>query len=164
MKLAALFQPRPSFLAVLLVSVGALGAALIGQTYFGLKPCELCIYQRVPYALLIVGSLISLIMYPKAEKLFLILFTVLFFASAAVAVFHVGVEQHWWSLESGCKVGELKGKTEAEILAEILATPQVQCDKAGWVFLGLSITVWNTALSLVMAGYLMLVRLNKKNA
>jgi disulfide bond formation protein DsbB len=160
----SLFQPRTAFLLSLLVSLLALGSAYAAQFLFHLKPCELCLWQRVPYALLIFWSSIALFAtprFPKFTSIFLGILTVFFLASAGTAFFHYGVEQHWWTLEKGCMVGELKGKTEAEILAEILATPLAKCDETTWSFLGFSITLWNTALSLVMAIYLSVVAFRK---
>jgi disulfide bond formation protein DsbB len=159
-----LFQPRTVFLATLLVSLGALGAAYAAQFLFHLKPCELCLWQRVPYALLIFWSSAALFVtprFPKSTPVFLGILTVFFLASAGTAFFHYGIEQHWWTLEQSCQVGELKGKTEAEILAEILATPLAKCDEVTWSLLGFSITLWNTALSLVMAVYLSLAAVRK---
>jgi disulfide bond formation protein DsbB len=159
-----LFQPRIAFLLTLLVSIGALGAAYVAQFVFHLKPCELCLWQRAPYALLILWSSAALFVtlhFPKSTLIFLAILTVFFLASAGTAFFHLGVEQHWWSLEQGCRVPELSGKTEAELLAEILATPMAKCDEVTWSFLGLSITLWNTALSAVMAVYLSLVVMRK---
>src|SRR5262249_28466036 len=148
-----------SFLLTLLVSVGALGAAYVAQFVFDLKPCELCLWQRWPYMALIVTSLVAVIwgsglgtrvsgnVSPEVRGprpvIFLALFILFFLTSAGLAFFHVGIEQHWWVLEKGCPVGELKGKTEAEILAELLATPLAECDKVAWKLLGFSITVWN---------------------
>ena len=42
--------PRAVPIAILAASVGALGFAYISETVFGLEPCVLCLYQRVPYA------------------------------------------------------------------------------------------------------------------
>ncbi|HVY12961.1 MAG TPA: disulfide bond formation protein B [Alphaproteobacteria bacterium] len=159
-----LFQPRTAFLLTLLAALGALGAALAAQFVFGLKPCIMCLWQRLPYALLIVGAVIALLKPNAAPRLFLIAFLLLFMASAFLAFFHFGIEQHWWSLENGCKVEALKAKTEAEILAEILSTPQAECDKVAWSLFGASITVWNMLFSGAMALYLGVVLLRNKNA
>lgn len=163
MNLAPLFQARTAFIVTLLVSVGALGAALIGQLAFGLKPCEMCLYQRIPYAALIILSIIALAMKkPKADAAFLGLFLIGFLVSAALAFFHFGIEQHWWTLDRGCSVPGLKATTPEAMLAEILSTPQADCAEVGWRILGLSITVWNTALSVVMAAYTLFVMLRKR--
>ena len=42
--------PRLIPLAILAASAGALAVAYIAEFVFGLEPCILCLYQRVPYA------------------------------------------------------------------------------------------------------------------
>ena len=37
--------------AVFLFSICALGIALLGEHVFGIRPCILCLYQRVPYVI-----------------------------------------------------------------------------------------------------------------
>lgn len=160
--IARLFEPVPATLIALLVSVGALGAALIAQFGFDLKPCILCLWQRAPYALIILetlGMLVVLKKMPNATKmapLFLAGLAFLFLVSAGLAFFHVGVEQHWWALEGGCPVGGIEEKSAEQMLAELLTTPVTPCDQITWKLLGLSITIWNVALSLGMAGYMAL--------
>ncbi len=41
--------PRYIPLAILAASVAALGAAYIAEYAFGLEPCILCLYQRLPF-------------------------------------------------------------------------------------------------------------------
>jgi disulfide bond formation protein DsbB len=163
MNLAFFFHTRTAFFMVLLVAIAALGSALIAQFGFGLKPCIMCLWQRLPYAVIIPVVLLALCIKPRGQGYFLLFFILLFLVSAALAFFHFGIEQHWWTLEQGCKVGTLTAKTQAEAIAEILATPQAECDKVAWRLMNLSITLWNTALSLSMAGYLLIVAGLKKS-
>ncbi len=83
---------------LLLACVGALGAALTTQYGFGLKPCVLCIYQRIPYV--VAAVLAATALSPRVSvrgKLALIALCGLAFAvDSGIAVFHVGVEHHWW--------------------------------------------------------------------
>jgi disulfide bond formation protein DsbB len=155
-----LFQPRNALLIAFLVSLAALGSALVAQFAFDMKPCVLCLYQRVPYLLLFLGALAGLMLakpFPKIIPPLLAFMAVLFAASAGVAFFHVGVEQGWWVFGAGCPVINLEGKSAEEALAQLLTTPQADCSKVAWSFLGLSITIWNVLLSLVMLDYLSLV-------
>ncbi len=159
-----LYIPRNAFLITLLVSIGALGAAFVAQFVFGLKPCVLCLWQRVPYALLIIDSLMAFILItrvPQLAKPMLLACAMLFVASAGVAFFHIGVEQHWWTLEGGCPIVQLDSTDSEAALKQLLATPQAACDQVAWKLAGVSITWWNTALSVLMAMYLAAVALRK---
>ncbi len=164
----AIFKPRNVFIIALLAACGALGAALIAQFVYGLKPCILCLYARVPYAFIILVSIAALVSGEKQQKLFLALIAAGFIAAFGVAMFHVGVEQHWWELSGGCPVEKLDtNKSADQMLAELLATPLAPCDKVGWEFMGMSIVIWNAAFSLLMHDFVLLgfvFSLKKKNA
>ena len=44
-------------MATILLGIGAITAALIAEHIFGLAPCILCLYQRIPYvALTLLGG------------------------------------------------------------------------------------------------------------
>lgn len=152
-----LFQPRALYVASFLVAAAALGAALVAQYAFGLKPCILCLWQRAPYALLLVLLPLFLLLdkkQPRAAPFLIALTGLLFALSAGLAFFHAGVEQRWWSLEGGCPVAALEAEKSADaVLRDLLATPQARCDEIAWRVLGISITWWNAALSALMVLY-----------
>lgn len=163
MTFTALFQPRLVFVLSLLVAIAALGAAFTAQFVFDMKPCILCLYSRIPYALLIPVCLAALLRPEKDQRLFLILIMVLFFASFCISLFHVGVEQHWWELSGGCPVEKLDTtKSSEQMLAELLATPLAPCDKVAWRLFGVSIVIWNAALALAMHDYLLIALLLRR--
>lgn len=153
-----LLIPYNAFAVVLLVSFAALGTALAAQIFFGLKPCVLCIWQRLPYLLLILNSVAALLLLRRVPDLtnYMLIFCLLFFiGSFGISFFHNGVEQGWWSLEGGCPIGAaMENKTEEQALAELLTTPMAKCDEITWRILGFSVTVWNALLSLIMSIYL----------
>jgi disulfide bond formation protein DsbB len=151
-----IFNPRNVFIISLLAACGALGAALIAQFGYGLKPCILCLYARIPYVFLIIAASAALLMKDKYTKQFLIAIGVGFFAAFCVAFFHIGVEQHWWELAGGCPVEKLDAKSSQEMLAQLLATPLAPCDKVGWRLFGMSIVIWNAVFSLLMHDYVLL--------
>ncbi len=165
------FQPRAALALALvfLASVAALASALAAQFVFGIPPCVLCIWQRVPYALAGLVALVGLVAAarrPNLAPLFLGFCLVLFVAEFGLAFFHFGVEQHWWAFAEGCTVAPLTAATPEEVLAQILATPQVPCDVPGWMLLGLSVTFWNAlfaaGLSLLTGFFLLGSRFGKR--
>lgn len=160
-----LTETRTASVVILLVALAALGAAFAAQFVFGLKPCILCLYARIPYALLIVDMLAALVLlsrYPALGKLFLASSAFLFLIAFGISVFHIGVEHGLWTFGTGCPVESLGEKTEAQALAELLTTPLAPCDKVAWRLLGFSITYWNAALALFMAVYAAFAAFHKK--
>lgn len=132
--------------------VGALGVAYTAQYGFGLEPCILCLYQRIPYAVAGVLALAAILMPRGTGRWVLLAICVpVFLTGAGIAFYHTGVEQHWWASAAGCG-GTLASFSSAEDLqASLLAPPVKACDDVDWTLFGLSMTVYNTALFLSLA-------------
>jgi disulfide bond formation protein DsbB len=147
--------------AVFAFSVIALFTALTAQYVFGLEPCELCLYQRVPYCAAALLSVIALVLTHSADKVrvsaFLIFICALFFfAGGAIAFYHVGVEQHWWkSVLEGC-AADLPANLKGADLVKFLQTRKaVRCDEVAWAdpLLHLSMASYNVIFSLALAAF-----------
>jgi disulfide bond formation protein DsbB len=140
-------------------SVAALSGALIGEHVFGLKPCILCIYQRVPFAIIIALSLLAMLPgLAKFRRLITALFGLLFLAGAGIAAFHTGVERKWWQGTSGCGATG-NAQTVEELLRQIEAAPVVRCDTIPWELFGLSMANYNLFYSLALgAAFVLLAR------
>lgn len=131
-------------------SVALLGGAFAFQYIGGLAPCQLCLYQRWPHAAAI---LIGLVAYFTGWRGLAWLGMLAALATAAIGMFHFGVEQKWWEGLATCTAGSIEG-----ISAEDLLDPSknvaavVRCDEIAWSMLGISMAGWNVILSLVLAG------------
>ena len=123
-------------------SLSLILGALFFQYGQGLDPCVLCMYQRYPHFLAIILGGLAIWRTPKLYPLM----GLIVLSSAAVAMFHVGVEQHWWEGLSTCS-----GNTEGSV-ADLLGKKAARCDEIPWSFLGLSMAVWNGVLSMIVAG------------
>lgn len=136
-----------------LASAAIVGTALIFEHGFGYAPCELCLYQRVPYYLGLALFLPPLLLGWRAVRPVLMLAVLLFAGGAAVAGFHVGVEQGWWQGPSTCSAGVGALPEDPEAALEAIMTAQlVRCDEIAWSLLGLSMAGWNMLLALGLAG------------
>jgi len=139
-----------------LISFTALAAAYVAEYGYGLKPCELCLYQRVPYWTAMPLGLAILFLakrHPRPAAILTMAGAVIFAAGAAIAFYHTGVEYHWWrSFLEGCSVSLNAGSID-DLMAQIQATPAVRCDAAAWrdPVLGLSMAGWNAVLSFIFS-------------
>jgi disulfide bond formation protein DsbB len=137
--------PRSLPLFVILVGVAALSAAFFAQYVGGLAPCPLCLWQRYPYGVAIVLGLVALILTerPAPGRAVLALAGLAFLASAGIAIFHVGVERHWWAGLASCS-GAIDLTLPADQLAkQLMDAPVVRCDRVAWSLFGLSIAGYN---------------------
>lgn len=136
----------------LLGSVGALGAAFIAQYVFDLWPCVLCLYQRWPYAAVIVISLAGIALHKRiGAGPFLLLCALGFAVTAAIAGYHVGVEQGWWKGTAECVGDTAKASNLQELKAKIMSTPIVRCDDIAWSLFGISMAGYNVIAGAVLA-------------
>lgn len=142
---------------LMLAAAAAIGAALTAQYGFGLHPCPLCIYQRIPYFIAFLLGLAAILPArrgkPKAAALLIALTAPVFLTGAAIAFYHHGVEQHWWSsFIEGCKV-TLDAPDAQSLLDQIMAAGPARCDEIPWkdpVF-GQSMAAWNIVASGALA-------------
>lgn len=147
----------PFFILTILggVSAFALIFALIAQYGFNLQPCILCLYQRIPYAVVIALAILGIAatkaMGPKFGAFNIALCGIAFLVNSGIAFYNVGVEQGWYA--SGCSTPDFSSMTPDEIMASIRSAPTVPCDQIAWSLLGISMAGYNVILCLGLGVY-----------
>ncbi len=137
-------------LAIFILSLGALANAYTAQYVFGLEPCILCLWQRVPFVVAGVLGIMGMRARPGSGlALIVALSGAVFLSGAGIAAYHVGVERHWWV--SGC-TGQLALDVGIQdFKARLLQKPPKPCDQDIWTVFGLSMATYNVAFSLALA-------------
>lgn len=155
---------------VFAASLGMLAAAYIAQYGFGLEPCILCLYQRVPYgATALIGAVAMWPTMPERSRLALLtLAGAVFLGEAGLAFYHVGVEQHWWAAVTACG-GEAGGglpQSITDLRRQMTAPSVVPCDQPAWQLFGLSMAGYNllASLGLGLATFAAVLRLRRQKA
>jgi disulfide bond formation protein DsbB len=140
---------RTTAMLAALGSLGLLLGAFAFQYLGGLQPCTLCLWQRYPHGVAIGVGLIAYFWNPRAV---LWLGALAALTSAAIAGFHVGVEQGWWQGLATCSAGSIEGISVEDLLnpSADVAAP-VRCDAIAWSLLGISMAGWNGLASLGLA-------------
>ena len=135
----------------MLASAVALTIALIAQYGFRLEPCELCSYQRIPYVsvLLFGGGALAIGEWNKRAVGYL--FSTIFLTGATLAFYHVGVEQLWWKAITSCGGHQPLPNSLDELQLSLSQGMVKACNEIDWTLLGLSMTVYNAAISLLLA-------------
>jgi disulfide bond formation protein DsbB len=138
------------------LGVVVLGTVLASQYLGGLQPCELCLYQRWPWAAAIVLALLAAMLRP-ARRVLVLLAALVILAGGALAVYHAGVEYGWWAGFTACTSAiSYSGGDAASLRDQLLAAPVVRCDVPGFVLFGISMAGYNAIVS-VIAGLVLLV-------
>ncbi|WP_439117820.1 disulfide bond formation protein B [Nereida ignava] len=147
-----------------LIAAAGSAALLAGAWIFqalGYAPCPMCIWQRYPHA---IAVLIGLVVLVGLRFRFVYLFgaaTVL--VTAAIGVFHAGVERKWWQGPTSCTGTGLDLPAE-DLLSTDTPVNLVMCDQVAWQFLTLSMASWNAAFSFVIVGVWIFAFLKKDNS
>lgn len=138
---------------LIFIGSGALLAGAYGFQYFAdLQPCVLCLYQRVPHAVVLLLTVIAMVVAPRQRLTagLLGLTGLALLGGAGIAGFHVGVEMRWWEGTAECG-STAAADTVAALRAQLLAQPVVRCDEVAWSLFGVSMAGYNMAFSTALA-------------
>lgn len=146
---------------IVAASAGSL-ALLLGAFGFqalGYPPCEMCLWQRWPHAAAVLIGIVALML---PGRILPLLGALAALTTAAIGLFHTGVERAWWEGITACSgAGDITEFSTADLLdtSRDLGPPLIRCDAVAWEFLTLSMASWNALLSLcLVALWLMAAR------
>jgi disulfide bond formation protein DsbB len=154
-----LWRANPAAMAALIVALA--GAATIAGAWFfelviKLKPCPLCLEQRVPYYIAIPLALVVAFAARRGAPRVIVIGGLLALAGLMLwgvylGAFHAGIEWGIWTGPQECSGTPQLGPAGGFMnrLQEINIT---RCDEAAWRFLGLSLAGYNVLVSLFLAG------------
>jgi len=144
-------QTNNIFLIVILAIISiTIISALIIQYWLGHEPCKLCLYERIPYFLSML-LIIKILFIKKYEKITFLILSLVFIGSAALAFYHFGIEQGFFSESLACTTGDLSKTLSKEELLQQLKQNNISCKDVSFRILGLSLAAINTIFSLVLS-------------
>ena len=151
-----MIMTTPTALARLIVaaSLAALAAAYLSQYVGGLEPCPLCLLQRIPYGLTIFLGLAALLLIRRGRSPVMLIAVIggIFALNAAIAFYHVGVEQDWFDKLAACLGGGQTPGTIEDLRAMLLdQPPPPPCDVVPWSLFGVSMAGYNMLYAAAMA-------------
>ena len=128
-------------LASLALIAGALGFQYLG----GIKPCEMCHWQRWPHiaaALLGIGG--AMLARVQARPLAWLV-VCLVVASGLIGAYQTGMQIGWLPGPTACTVDHVYIIGSNDV-------PEVQCNVVTWSLFGLSLAAYNAIFSFLVAG------------
>lgn len=129
------------FLAISLIAALVL-ACSFGLEFFGIQPCRLCIYQRIPYALMIAVGCFGI--FTNSKTLFTALLVILSLASLSLACYHLGIQQGLFI--DPCLI---KKAENLDAFKNMIFNPTIPCSTISLSVGGLPVAAWNGAASLL---------------
>ena len=131
---------------IFLLSFVSIFSAYYIEYIMGHQPCNLCLIERIPYALSLI--LITTYFVLKKNRMFFILLLVMTFSfSLIISIYHFGIEQGFiaeslvCNLENGAKI-----ISTDELLRE-LQSKKISCKDVTFKILGFSLTAINMFIS-----------------
>ena len=139
------------FLIVILAIISlTIISALIIQYWLGHEPCKLCLYERIPYFLSIL-LILKILFIKRHEKITLLILSLVFLSSTALAFYHLGIEQGFFSESLACATEDVSKTLSKEELLQQLKQNSISCKDVSFRILGLSLAAINTIFSLILS-------------
>ena len=135
---------------ILLISIAVISTALIAEYFFGILPCKMCIFQRYSYYALIILSIIFLLLKKQNHKFYYLTVEAILIVGLFFSIWHVGIENDLINGPRGCSSAIKDISNIIDLKKHILNTPIITCDQINWTFLGISFSIYNTLLQLLL--------------
>lgn len=141
---------------VLITATATLGGAWFIELVLGIKPCHLCLQQRISYYVGIPVVLIATVLLMRNNgsivgRVSLTLAALIFLAGAAMGVYHTGVEYKLWLGPTDCTGDIAQTVPLQDFLKQLETVKVIRCDEVPIRIFGLSLAAWNAIISFAMA-------------
>lgn len=135
---------RNIFCLMVAISILSLCFAFFVEYVLNIPPCTLCIYQRIPYAFIIIIGLLG-IFTDKFYNIFFALIMVAILSSIFISGYHSSVERGFMAGTALCNPGLIMpDNLSVEQIKEMLYNREVAtCTKAPFKIMFLSMAEWN---------------------
>ena len=134
---------------IFFVSIIALVSAFFIEYILGHQPCNLCVLERIPYLLAIIVVLLNY-KFIQFEKFFILFLTIIFLASTALSLYHLGIEQGFIQESLVCDLKNGSNLLSKEEILKELQEKSVSCKDVTFKIFGLSLTSYNILISLLI--------------
>ena len=137
------------FTGIFLISFIALVSAYFIEYILGHQPCNLCLYERIPYFLAILIVLINY-KYNKLEKYIILSLAIIFLIATILSLYHLGIEQGFiqesllFDLEKGANI------LDKDKILKQLQQKNISCKDVTFKIFGLSLTSYNIIISILL--------------
>ena len=137
------------FTGIFLISFIALTSAYFIEYILGHQPCNLCVYERIPYFLAILIVLINY-KYNKLEKYLILSLAIIFLIATILSLYHLGIEQGFIQESLLCDLEKGANIVDKDEILKQLQQKSISCKDVTFKIFGLSLTNYNIIISLLL--------------
>ncbi|MDB9746697.1 disulfide bond formation protein B [Candidatus Pelagibacter sp.] len=131
-----------------ILSFTILASAYAIEYILGYQPCNLCLIERIPYALSIIILILNF-KFKNDQIFFSVLLLLVFSFSFLISLYHLGIEQDLIVETSVCGYNGVDLITKEKVL-ESLQEIRISCKDVTFKIFGLSLTTYNMLISILM--------------
>ena len=135
--------------SLFLISFVALVSAYFIEYILGHQPCNLCLYERIPYFLAILIVLINY-KYDKLEKYIILSLAIIFFIATILSLYHLGIEQGFIQESLLCDLEKGANILDKDEILKQLQQKNISCKDVTFKIFGLSLTSYNIIISILL--------------
>ena len=143
------FNIRSRLNLILIISIFSIISAYFIEYVLGYQPCNLCLIERIPYALAIILIFVNYTI-KKDEKFLIVLLIIIFIFSFSISVYHFGIEQGFFKESTVCGVKNAAEILSKEEIIKQLNKKSVSCKDVTFRIFGLSLTSINIFISVII--------------
>ncbi len=137
------------FTGIFLISFIALISAYFIEYILGHQPCNLCVYERIPYFLAILIVLINY-KYNKLEKYLILSLAIIFLIATILSLYHLGIEKGFIQESLLCDLEKGANTVDKDEILKQLQQKSISCKDVTFKIFGLSLTNYNILISLLL--------------
>ena len=134
---------------IFLISLMAIVSAYYIEYILGHQPCNLCIIERIPYALSLILLLVNYKL-KKSENFFILMLILIFIFSLIISIYHFGIEQGFFQESLICNVKDGANILSKDELLLELQKRTISCKDVTFKVFGFSLTAINMFISLII--------------
>jgi disulfide bond formation protein DsbB len=156
-----LIRNKKYLMLLLGASLAALVSAYALEYGLDLAPCILCVYQRIPYFLILIIAVIGRFFYPRIAAMMIYICVILLVIEVGAAFYHISIEHGWLLETSKCTTTSSLENKSIEEAKSIILQEVASCSKPSLLLLTLSLAEWNLLYSSGLAIYLIISLLKR---
>ena len=137
------------FTGIFLISFIALISAYFIEYILGHQPCNLCVYERIPYFLAILIVLINY-KYNKLEKYLVLSLAIIFLIATILSLYHLGIEKGFIQESLLCDLEKGANILDKDEILKQLQQKSISCKDVTFKIFGLSLTSFNIIICLLL--------------
>tara|TARA_B100000575_G_scaffold213742_1_gene174536 strand:+ start:64 stop:552 length:489 start_codon:yes stop_codon:yes gene_type:complete len=144
---------------ILIFSLVSIIFAYYVEYILGYQPCNLCLIERIPYALSIF-LIVVFYAFKRNIKFLILLLSLIFMFSFIISIYHLGIEQGFFQESAVCGLSSSFEATSKEEILKQLSEKTVSCKDVTFRFFGFSLTTINMIFSLFILSLLIKILKN----